>query len=140
MRASREVRGGRWVWLRDHTLRWTRNLLGCQLARGITDRDESSGLKAGSVAQSYSVVLTSKLVRAFFKTSWVLVTGNRKQPHRCANYQLSLACLAHALPKALPWLLGVACCRPLLLYPHPYFSVPPLSAESPSVTVHLLQD
>lgn len=38
MRASREVRGGRRGLLRDHTLHWTRNLSGCQLARGITDR------------------------------------------------------------------------------------------------------
>lgn len=94
MRASREAWGGRRGLLRDHILHWTRNLLECQLARG--PQDESGGLRAGSVAQSYSVVLTSKLVRAFFKTSWVLVTGNIKQPHRHGNYQMSLARLEHA--------------------------------------------
>lgn len=43
MRAPREVRGGRWGLLRDHTLHWTRNLLECQLARGPTDRMRAVG-------------------------------------------------------------------------------------------------
>lgn len=42
MRASREGRRGRRDLLRDHTLHRTRNLLECQLARGIR-QDESGG-------------------------------------------------------------------------------------------------
>jgi hypothetical protein len=44
----------------------------------VTHRSE--GLGAGPVALGYSGFLTSKLVLAFFNTSWFLVTETIKQP------------------------------------------------------------
>lgn len=78
------------------------------------------------MAECGCVALTSKLVRAFFKTSWVLVTGNIKQPTMwklpAKSGLLGICALRHSLSHSM--------CSLLLAIPPP--SVPTITQCLPS--------